>query len=137
MPGRVIGHDHILVIDFVQSSHNLQHVHVAFVRIDLLKIAPFTANVAEMDVENFLTFSQITNHIVNLTIRVLQHLCHAAQTEIQSVVWAFKDRNEFLQPLDSPQHTVDSLEAFRRHAGIVRMAGESNLVLLADRNHIF
>ena len=35
-------------------------------------------------------------------------------------------------PSTVPEHAHDAAEALRRHAGIVRVAGEANLVLLRD-----
>ena len=44
-------------------------------------------------------------------------------------------RDELLQAVDGAEHAVHALVAFGRHAGIVRMAGHADLVLVGDRNH--
>ena len=40
----------------------------------------------------------------------------------------------FLSPSIVPEHAVDALIAFGRHAGILRMAGHADFVLVGDGN---
>lgn len=66
----VIGHDHIGIVDLLEGHHDSQHVHVAFIGEDLLEVVSSTTNISEMNVENFLSRTKVTNDVVNLFSRV-------------------------------------------------------------------
>ena len=64
-----------------------------------------------------------------------QHLGDRALAEVQAVVRALGDPDEPLQAVDAAEHGLDAAKALAaRHARIVRMAGEADLVLLGHRH---
>src|SRR5664279_927982 len=93
------------------------------------------ANITKVDVEDYAALTEIAHDFADFIARILQHLGHGADTEVQPVVAALLDRDEPLQPVDGAQNVDDALIARRRRAGIMRMAGRTNLVLIAYRDH--
>ena len=67
--------------------------------------------------------------------RIGEHFGDGAQAEIQSVVRALLDRDEFLESIDRSQHAANALIALGGNARIVRMTGGADLVLVADGDH--
>src|SRR5262245_39520673 len=133
----MIGHHHVRIPDFLVDHHGLDKVDVAFVRIDLLKTVALPANVPEMDVEDLLARTEVTNHIEDFLARILAHYRDGSLAEVQSMVGTLLDGDELFESVDRPEHGIHALVPFRRHTWIVRMAGHANLVFRRNRNHSF
>jgi len=135
MGRHVVGHQHVLVVDLVERPHDLEHVHVPLVGVHFQEVVPSSPDVAEVDVEDLLSDSEIADDVVDLRPWVIEHLCGGAEAEIETVIRALLDGSELLQAFDGSEHSDDSLVALWRYAGIVRVARRSDSVLVADRDH--
>src|SRR5262249_54507976 len=113
----------------------LDEVDIALIRVDLLEIIAMAANVAEVHIEDLFPRAEVTDHVVNLLARILEHFGNSALAKIEAVIRAFFDGDKFLQPFRSAEYGVDALKTFhRRHAGIVRVASHSDLVFVGHWN---
>src|SRR2546425_8657638 len=69
---------------------------------------------------------------------MLEHLRDRALAEIQSVVRACLDGNEFLEAINRAEDGIHTLIAGDGgHARIMRMAGQSDFVLVGNGDHAF
>src|SRR5579864_555062 len=131
----MIGHKHVGVTDLLVNLDCFDKVNIAFVRKDLNKIVPVSANVAEVDVEDFFANAKISNHIKNLHRWVFEIFRDGSLAEVKPVVSTLLYGDESLEPVEGTQHPVYALIAFRRHSRILRMTSHSNFVLIGHRNH--
>ena len=84
----MIGHDHVRTVHFVERPHDLQHVHVAVVEIDLLKVIAPSTNISKVNVENLFAFPKVANYVMDLFVRILQHFGDRPQAQIEAVIGA-------------------------------------------------
>src|SRR5260370_3900677 len=68
----VIGHQHALVSDFFVSLDGLDEIDVAIVGEGFLEVQESAADVAEMDVEDFLARAEVADDVVDLDAWILQ-----------------------------------------------------------------
>src|ERR1019366_4617116 len=131
----MIGHQHVGIANLLVHLDRLHKVDIALIRKHLDKVVPAPANIAEMDVEYLFARAKVANHIKYLDARILQVLRDGSLAEVQAVVGALLNGDKPLQSVDSAQHALNTLIAFRRNAGVLRMAGHANLVFVRNRNH--
>ena len=92
-------------------------------------------DVAEVDVEDLARLAELTDHVVDLFARIVQHFGDRALAEVESVVGARHGFDEALEPLDGTEDAVDAAVALAgRQGGVVRVAAEPHLALLRDRD---
>src|SRR6266567_1142009 len=70
----VIGHHHAIVTHLLVDPHRTQHIDIAVVNERLTKVKNASANVTKMDVEDFSSATEVTNHVKDFFPRILQHL---------------------------------------------------------------
>ena len=128
----MIGHQHVLVADFLVCLNSLHHVHVALIGVDLDKVVTVAADVAEVDVEDLVALAKVTDNVVYLLARIGKHFGDSALAKVEAVVGTFLNGDEALQPVDSAKYAVNTLIAFGRDAGVLRVAGHANLVLVGN-----
>src|SRR6185437_3207096 len=105
-------------------------------REGLDEIAEMTADIAEMDIEDFFPRTEIVDDIVDFAIRILQHFGNGALAEIEAMVRIFVHGDEFFQAIHAAENGVDAAVALRlRHPGIMRVAGHPYLVFRSHRHH--
>src|SRR5580658_2856484 len=131
----MIGHEHILIPDFLVHLDRFHKIDIAFVREDLHKVIAVPANVAKVYVEDLLALTEVADHVEDLHAWILKILGDSSLAEVQSMIGALTDRDELLQPIDGAKHAIHALIALGRNARILRMAGHANLVLVRHRNH--
>src|ERR1700730_9608250 len=135
--GHVIGHKHVRIVDFLVDPDGFHEIDVALVWVNLQKIVAVAANVPEMNVEYFLSRSEVTDDVKDFLPGVCQHLRNRSLAEVEAVEFAFLDGDELLQALDGPQHAIDPLISLGWHAGIVRMTSHADLIFVGYRNDTF
>src|SRR5207237_6486958 len=91
------------------------------------------ADVAKVDVEDFLPRPEVADGVEDLLRRILQAFRNRALAEIEAVIGARADLDELLQPLDAAEDAADAAETVGQ-TRVVRMAGDPDLVLLGDRD---
>src|SRR5690348_17472359 len=94
-----------------------------------------SANIAEMDVENLISRTEVPDHIKNFLARPLEHFRNRALAEIQAMIRTLLNRDESLQAIHRTENAINSLIPFGWHAGILRVARHANLVFVRHRNH--
>src|SRR5262245_2900146 len=91
MPGHVIGAKRSGKLCVSHDSHDLEKVHVAFIRENLRKVMQSSADVAHVNLINFSSLAQILDNRQNLCLWVLQPLSCRSQTQLKSVVRTIND----------------------------------------------
>ena len=71
--GYMVGHEHVFVVDFFVDLDGLEHVDIAFIREYFDEIEESTFDVAEVDVENFISLTEVTNYVVDFFTRIFEH----------------------------------------------------------------
>ena len=79
----VVGHEHVGVVHIPKRLRDCGHVHVSFVGIDLFETVAASADVAEVDVEDFLLAADAADDLVDFRCRVLQHFRRRAQQRLK------------------------------------------------------
>jgi hypothetical protein len=128
----MIGHQHVFVADFLIRLDSLDHVHIALIGVYLDKVITAAADVAEVDVEDLVAPAKVADDVVYLVARIGKHFGDRALTKVEAVVWAFLNGDEALQPVDSAKYAVNRLVAFGWDAGVLRVAGHANFVLVGN-----
>src|SRR5690349_21841541 len=105
----MVGHQQVRISDFTIDTNRLHEIDVTLVRINFLKVVPVAPDVPEVHVEDLLPRTEIPDHIINLAAGICEHLRHCSLAEVQTMIRAFADRDEALQPVDSSEHSVDTL----------------------------
>src|SRR2546423_15429857 len=59
----MVGHDHVRVFDLPVSYHRFNHVDVALVGIDFDEVVALAADIAKVDVEDFLARSEVLDDV--------------------------------------------------------------------------
>src|SRR5438034_3735390 len=139
VPRHVIGAQRAGKLDVSQNSHDLEEVHNAFIRENLVEIVETAANVSHMDLVYFSPFAQVLNDRQDFCLRVLQPLARGSQAQLKSVVWAVHDR---FVPFDGFNDrwripVVGALIPEWESRRIVRMARHSYVIFPGDRDHSF
>ena len=80
--GHVIGHQHVWVANFLVDLESLQHIDMTFVWKGLDKVAESTADVSEVDVEDFVAFAEVADDAVNLLAWFLKHFTYGSLAEV-------------------------------------------------------
>src|SRR5207302_3748624 len=107
-------------------------IYVAFIREDLDEIVAVSSNIPEVHVEYLLPRPEIADHLIDLLAGIGQHFRNCALAEVQPMIRALADADKLFDALHGAQNRVDALIAFRRNTGIVRVAGDADLVLVGD-----
>ena len=72
---------------------------------------------------------------MNFLVRIFQHFADRSLAEIQTMILALSNSNKFLQPFKVSQNRFNTTEPFAaRHARIMRVAGQLNLILIRHRH---
>src|SRR5207302_10161858 len=124
--GNVAGHQKVGVAHITVHLDCLYEIDVALVRERFDEVVAMPANIAEMDVEDLFAGAEVTDYVIELLTRLVEHLGDGALAEIQPVIGAFFDGDEFLESVDRAKHAVDALVTLRRNAGVVRMASHAD-----------
>ena len=133
----MIGHNHILVANFLKRPQSLEHIHIALIGKHLDKIAKTALDVAEMHIENFLALSKIPDHIIRVRTGIFQALGHTAQAEIQSIVRTIVQIDKLLKPIHHTEHARNpSIRRPISDTWIRRMTRHLDLVLLCHGHNI-
>src|ERR1043166_5550349 len=133
----VVRHQHAVVADLFVNARRLQHVDAAVVDERFTEVEEAALDVAEVDAEDLLARAEVADDVEDLLARLLELLGHGALTEVEAVVGALLDRDEFLQAIRRTEHRIDAAPAAAfRDAGILRMAPHLHLILLGHRDDL-
>src|SRR5215472_8134041 len=132
----MIGHQHPVVSNFFVGADGADKIYVAVVRESLLKIQEAAFDVPEMHIENFPARPKMTDNVEDLFTGVLKTFGDRPLAEIQPMIGARAQLNEFLKALHTSQHAMDPTKSLGfRHRWVVGMACQPYLVLLRNRYH--
>ena len=93
----MVGHDHAIDADFLVDPQARSHVHVAGIGKLLGEGIAAALDVAEVDVENLLTFTEPADDVADFLARIFEAFGHRALTEIEPVIGTFGNGNELLE----------------------------------------
>lgn len=96
----MVGHEHVLVADFLVGLDGFDHVDVTLVGVDLDEVVAVAADVAEVDVEDLVAGAEVADDVVDLGSGVGEHLGDGSLAEVEAVVGAFFDSDEVLKTVD-------------------------------------
>src|SRR6185312_3030397 len=122
------------IADLFIHAESFDEIDVAFIGIGLDEVVAMAPDVAEVDIENLLARSEVADHVIDFLAGIGQHFGDGPLAEVQSVIFAFANRDELLQAIHRAEYGVDALIAFGRHTRIVRVAGHADLILVSDRD---
>src|SRR5215469_3711844 len=72
--GHMIRHKHIRIVNFLVDPDGFYEIDVTLVGINLQKIVAVAANIPKMDVEYFLSRSEVTDNVKDFLPGIYQHL---------------------------------------------------------------
>ena len=81
----VIGHHHTGVADVSQGLDDPVEIHIAIVRVHLLKIVPPPFDVAQMNIENLVPLAHPLDDRNDFGFRVFQPFGRGTQAEVEAV----------------------------------------------------
>ena len=131
----MIGHDHVSVADLFVGAQGFVHIYIALVGEGLDEIAETAADIAEVDVEDFVALPEVADDIADLVVGFFEHFADRALAEVEAVVGVFGDLNEALESVDIAHDPVDAAQTlgpgYRR---VVRVAAEADFVFGGNWN---
>lgn len=92
----MVGNQSAGVANLLINLDGFHKVDIAFIRVYLDEVVAVTTNIAEVDVEDLVTRTEIPDDVKDLLARVLQHLRDRPLAEIEYVIGAFLNTDEFL-----------------------------------------
>src|SRR5262249_28132963 len=130
----MIGHQHAVISNFLVGADGAQKINISIVREGFFEVQESAFDVPEVDVKNLSASAKVADHVADLRVRILETLGNRSLAKIQAVIGAWTERTELLQALHASQHAMHSAKTLGfRHRRIVRVAGESHLVLFRHR----
>src|SRR6266851_623230 len=127
---RVVRHQHAVVSDLPVYTGTLEKVDVTFVRKCFAEIQPVPHNVAEVYVEDLLARTKVADHAWDFFGWVIQHFADRTLAEIQTMVRAGSDVDEFLQAVYGTEHGRNTVEATLGHSGIIWVTSDFHFSVL-------
>ena len=96
----MIGHEHVGIADLLVDVNGLHEIDVAFVGIDLDEVVAMAADIAEVHVEDLLARAEVADDIEDFDARILEIFRDGSLAEVEAVIRALLDGDEFLEPVD-------------------------------------
>ena len=82
----MVGHKHVGITNLLVHLDGLDEIDVAFVGVDLDEVVAMAANIAEMNVEDFLARAEVADDVEDLRAWIFEVFRDGPLTEVQAVI---------------------------------------------------